>query len=1149
MKKTLLACLVALATMPALADTHIQPAGKLAQRTQQLMARHRQAPLVKVHGFDAAAAQAAPAAANTAVFGAAATPTPTATMQGAAYGFLYDEDGNVWYYTQTTAYRSTQYYNPYISQSVINIFDQNHRQAGTITIDVPDSMNVNRVEPYGTITKKFFDLNDKTQELLVELHEVGNYENNYQNSYHTNVYHIADGTLAQVIEGAGVFLNIKKSSWSKYQRLVVSNSKTETVDTDSTSVETTTDYIDVYKPASWGTGPAVEHTFVIDDAYTNYGNDGTPLQIYNVDGTPYYMVSHYAKVWLTGYDETTYDPIRTEDNSLVIKTYDEKFRLVDSLAVGIDKAEDTEFPMALIGNFGNLTLTKDYFTHDGNLAYVVTFFDYVTSHDDYRYRFVAYDHLGQKIGDVCDGVYDAWFDLKAIDGAEDQMAFLQYTDDESAQQMRIVNLPSLTEAAVMPAEIDGNLISTVFNRYGTKDDFRYVMKLSQGEVDSLGNVIARVAWINRDLTVDHYTRFNLGPNAENFGMPLTDTYLDPYLFDTSDGLEFCYMAKVKDTLTNKLNTVYVVADEDGNPIHTFDNTENGTAASAGCFNATSTRNEFYVQYNDSVNNVCNLEFFTLPLVKFAQGGDGTADNPYLVASAGDLAAIKDEPAASYRVVSDIDLDLYNNSNASWAPIANFSGTLDGDHHTIANLRLASTASSVGLFGDLTENAHISNLTFTKPQVTLADNNSFVGVLAATAVTDTIQNVHIAGATISGDGQSTIGGIVGQAALQTYIASSSVSHSTISTANASSVGAIAGDMRTSTTLAAVAASDITISADRNVGGIVGSAMQSAVADAHVSAANLAANNTVGGIVGSNSSTTVDHCVFDGCVTAAKARWSGLSAAGIVGSLSADYSGSTTAIITNNIVSGTIAAAEGVDADATMHRVVGYTIVNEDGALPTDKELRLANNYALGTMTVGGQTVTSDDATSVEGQNADLTALTTEALTAMGYAYGDSTAAPWKEQADRLPVLYFEQALLGLSLSDNHLGMCIDDVRTLTATIYGADADEVEVVSSDEDVVEVTDIDINGNKAGIGLTAKKDGYATITVTVQGVSVSCVVNVSAVNAISNAQTAENAQHMEVYTLGGHRVGKAGMGKGVFIVVATAADGTKTTSKVIVK
>lgn len=1163
MKKALLYSLMALTVTSATAGNVVHKYGKLAKLTEQYVNKKHGPQLVKLHGFNAPAASIAKTS----------TTSATSTMQAKAYGFLYDEDGNVWYYTQDNTYRSDQY-NAYIDKSIINLYDQNHKLAGTLTVDVPENMDVNRVEPYGTVTKKFFDLDNKTQEVLVELHQVGNAENNYQGAYHTRAYHIEDGSLAQEFAGAGVFLNIPKNSWSKYQRLIISNAKFEAVDgktyEDGSQYYTTNDYVDVYKPASWGNGPAKEHSFVVDEDYTYYGNDGAPVQVFNVNGTPYYMVSHYEKQWLKGYDETNYDPIPTPDNHLIIKTYNEKFNRVDSLAVPIERAEDTNFPMALIGNFGSKTLTSDYFKKDGKLAYVVTFFDYITAHDEFRYKFVAYDHEGNKISDICDGVYDTWFDLNAINGTEDQMAFMQYASDETAQQLRIVNLPSCQEATIMPTEIDGNLISTVMNRYGSKDNYKYLMKLSHGIDDGNGNVIARVAWINPDLSVDHYTSFNLGQQAENFGMVLSDNYLNPYMFDTNDKLEFCYQAKMRNTETGKLDNVFVIADEDGNTVRSFSSNENGAAVSAGCFDATSTRKEFYVQYNDSVNNVYNLEFYTLPFVKYEKGGDGSKANPYLVATAGDLISIKDEPNASYKMVDNINLDNFNTSNATWEPIAAFGGNFDGDNHSIDNLYINHTASSVGLFGDLAEKAKISNLVITNPEIELTSNNSSIGVVAASTVKGSINNVHVFNANISGESMGMIGGIVGQAALETSLKAVSLNNSSIVAPSASSVGSIAGDIRTSTVISAAAANNVKIEADQTVGGIVGAAMQSTINNANVSDANLTANNTIGGIVGSSNMSNIDKGIFDGNILAKKASWDGLAAGGIVGSLDSDWSGSTTAIITNNIANGTISVAEGEESDATIHRIAGRTIANEEDCDLTEK--RLANNFAIKGMTVNGNAVESDDATTVEGKTATKDELGKAALEAMGYAYGDNTDAPWKEDGKDMPVLYFENTLMAATLSESYISLNPDEEHELTANFYGGDALWAEITSSDNDVVEVLSADANGSEFKANIKAKKAGKANLSITLDDITLVCEVTVGNATGINSATVgnatmaimpgngfvkAEGATSLAVYTIDGRNVANANgeivstsqMGKGTFMVVANYKDGKKATAKVIVK
>ena len=56
----------------------------------------------------------------------------------------------------------------------------------------------------------------------------------------------------------------------------------------------------IYKPASWGKDPEVEHTFKQDLEYTYYGNDEMPITIYNVDGEPYYVLAQYSTIYDSG---------------------------------------------------------------------------------------------------------------------------------------------------------------------------------------------------------------------------------------------------------------------------------------------------------------------------------------------------------------------------------------------------------------------------------------------------------------------------------------------------------------------------------------------------------------------------------------------------------------------------------------------------------------------------------------------------------------------------------------------------------------------------------------------------------------------------------------------------------------------------------
>lgn len=1131
-------------------------------------ALERTAPRVKIYGFNHSVPKIAKVEND----------KPYAQMQGSVSDFMSDEDGNVWYYTQNDTYTS-QSIGSSISQSVINIYNNNHELAGTINVDIPEGMSVNMVSPYGTLTKKFFNL-DNDYELLVELHQTGNADNNYMGTYITRVYKL-DGTLQKEYNGAGVFLNIVKNSWTKYQRFILSDAKYEAVEgktyDDGSPYMSTFDYIDVYKPASWGGDPSVEHSFKVDEDYTYYGNDGVPFSVYNIKGEPYYVISQYSKIFDSGdYDSETGFFIPTKDNSVLIKSYDGKFNLVDDIEIPMEKAADTDYRMAQIGNFENLSVTKDYFTNDGNLAYVLTYYDMTTKVDDYRYKFVAYDHTGKKIADICDGVYLTWFKLNDIAGAEDQMAFMQYVDDdETKAQVKIVNLPSLTESKTMPSYIDGQLISTVFNRYGGKDNYKYLMKMGQGVDDGNGNVLARVAWLNQDMTIDHYTSFNLGPKAENFALTLSDTYVNPYLFNSNDKLEFFFQAKVKENGSSKLDNVYMIGDEDGNIITTFKNGDKGTIMSAGCYSANDSGNEMYVAYQDETSGTYNFDFYKLPLSKFDNGGDGTPASPYLVSSAGDLLYVSDEPTASYKMVGNIDMSTYNSVNATWKPIRNFAGTFDGGNHCISNLNLNTAASSIGLFGDMGENASVKNLVITNPVVQLNDGNSTVGVLAADAVSGSIENVHVYDAQIKGDADATVGGIIGQAALNTTIKTVSLNSSSIDVPNASSVGGVAGDIRTSAVVTAAAVNDATIKAQGNVGGIVGSALQSEISNSHANG-ELTADNTIGGIVGNDNETKVDKCIFDGTVTAENPSWNGLAAAGIVGYMAPDWSGSTTAIITNNIASGKIQKGENAELDATAHRIVGYTIANEyyeEGETPKTEQ-RLSNNWAINTMTVAGTVVSSTDENGVEGYDAAEGDINSESLAQIGYAFGSDAASPWKDSGKNMPVLFFENELQALTVSQNAVTLKVGETfKSLYASAYGKTSDDMTVVSSNDDVVKVVETESDGKTMTVTVEAVAEGTADLTFSLDDMTVACTVTVCGTSAISQpVQTVANgllimpgngsisangAVRMSVYSLDGNAVANVNgssvstsqMGSGMYIVVATDADGNRSTAKVIVR
>lgn len=148
------------------------------------------------------------------------------------------------------------------------------------------------------------------------------------------------------------------------------------------------------------------------------------------------------------------------------------------------------------------------------------------------------------------------------------------------------------------------------------------------------------------------------------------------------------------------------------------------------------------------------------------GGDGTADNPYLVEDAADLDAVRNDLTACYKQTKDIDLVDFGN----WEPIGHlvapnydqyFSGIYDGSNNLITNMKffLEETLAyfpPVGIFGS-TKGAKIVN-------THLRDVNIYNGSSSYTGALLGAMDVHtrVVSCSSSGNiyGRRQSGGLVG-----------------------------------------------------------------------------------------------------------------------------------------------------------------------------------------------------------------------------------------------------------------------------------------------------------------------------------------------------------------------------------------------------
>ena len=262
-------------------------------------------------------------------------------------------------------------------------------------------------------------------------------------------------------------------------------------------------------------------------------------------------------------------------------------------------------------------------------------------------------------------------------------------------------------------------------------------------------------------------------------------------------------------------------------------------------------------------------------------GDGSSGSPFMVYSASGFANIANAPTANYKVYGQLTLPN------TWSPIANFSGTLDGNGYQVNGLTISNTSAYGGLVSNNT--GTIKNLQLLN--VNCTTSNSF-GTVAGSN-TGIIQNVIVSGSvTATQTGDVPVGGIVGDMTgtglvTQCY---AKLNLTVASNMAGGIVGRINGGTPTISNCASVG--NLTINAasvtPTKIGGILGRIVNTSGTAGKIqncsssmviqaTGTNATGVNCIGGIFGADQGTaiSIDQCIFTGSITA------GFSIGGIAG----------------------------------------------------------------------------------------------------------------------------------------------------------------------------------------------------------------------------------------------------------------------------
>lgn len=1094
---------------------------------------------------------------------APATVSPVALPASDQFNYLTCADGSTWFYTadfEIEEIPENEYYSRKVYRGyTFNIYNSKLELVGTIKdkteIDAAaGETGIAQLELVPIITKKFFNADDKYEVMVAWVVNTAEYNNKYfSHVYSLNGKTDADGNSIRICKLDGIvsdFINAAADPWSEDVYMTCVKDLFEfddpNINQDNASyVEFMNAYkmgFEIYKKAGYGSSPKLIFNKKINlNRLSGDGQYDVPFfSTLNKDGKVRFVFAQYAQDFYNDIEDPmnpSEDISMREGNNLIIEVYNNignTCSLVQTTTIPVVKNTASDNVLFTYYALGSMRYAKDivHGASDGETSFYITKKDYLISDDDaYNYTFTHYDAKGNLTQTLATDVMDG-LEVSDVNGYAEQFAVLAAIEDgyefnilDMENGMPVVTLPVLYEVGTRHIE----QITANFDRVPSADGYNYAVELRKPGLSGDNEDLMRIMWLDSNGDFLRIDEVNMGK-----GIALAQSYIDaaalnPYVFNTDSELEYMLLVKRYNEDATNITEELIIAQplSDTNRsgktvLSVLPNDEKGSLAGIYPLDFNTNPTLLVSYFNESTNQFYQ-EFYKLPLSKFA-GGDGTAENPYHIATIGDLARISDDLAAHYVLDNDIDATAYAFYSIGKDSEA-FTGTLDGQGHTISNLDLTR---STGIFYQLTK-ASVSNLNIRNAVCSVANNNT--GVLASSATDSKITNVHVVGLTAQGatDKSGSFGGLVAAATNHSEVTACSVVNAAIAMPGNNDFNAVGGVVGTLKTGSKIAACTFTgqITDGVNIGGIVGTAStgDELISDCHVNA-TLKGKNGIGGIAGNlEKRANVVRCYFEGSLEAtAPEKWgAGYKMGGIVGYLAPSYTviptedGTTpapTACVSACIANLSAMTTSGANANpSSAHRIVGWT--SNDAAkeidwdnttdpnnpvyLPTTPERGIEMCYAIGTVTPENANE-NPSAKSREGATKDQYEVDAEWLATLGYKFGDNAENPWTHKfASDFSLWHEYKARIDGSGVYNVESQTEFDVDILLVSAANLSAEEVaeglSFESSDEEVATLSGkMSCADHVFSLGILAGKVGDATLTINLLDTALTAEVHVKA-------------------------------------------------------
>ena len=376
-------------------------------------------------------------------------------------------------------------------------------------------------------------------------------------------------------------------------------------------------------------------------------------------------------------------------------------------------------------------------------------------------------------------------------------------------------------------------------------------------------------------------------------------------------------------------------------------------------------------------------------------GKGTATEPYLISTADDLCAFRDEVNSGAnkststlcaKLVKSITLD------EGWTPIGKatsayssyvaYGGTFDGDGHTISGLKIDSTAQYQALFGYV-KGGTIKNLTvvgsvtssdqytagivaYGNPvtvknctnnvSVTATKKGYAAGVVAYAYANSEVMDCTNNGTIIGRGGY--VGGIVGTGGgiktISNCFNNGSVTNEGTPNSYTYCTGGIAGGVGKSSTVTRCGNTGDVTSTIKRTGGVVGGA--AGTISACFNTGKVTGIYSVGGVAGSASeeNAKITDCYNTGAVICKtpSATFTDSNAKGVGGIIGDPSSARTTGIVLTNCYNAGTVTNNSTTADVVVGGVIGSSAAKNYSGVATPNLIAAKNCYYLDTAGLPG-----------------------------------------------------------------------------------------------------------------------------------------------------------------------------------------------------